>query len=77
MTKTTTDMIEIERWITERDGKPSIVWDTEDLLRVKFDSMQDDLEEITRARFFQILKEKELKFLYDESSESRFYKIVN
>jgi hypothetical protein len=74
---TTTDLIIIEKWITSRHGTPCIVKETKDLLRVRFDSMQDELEEITWARFFQIFKEKNLQFLYEESEESRFYKFVS
>ncbi len=74
---TTKDPITIEKRITKRKWVPSIVDWTKDLLRVKFDSTQNDLEKITRSRFNQIFKNKNLSFLYDTSENSRFYKFVS
>ncbi len=76
-TQTTNDPIQIEKRVKARDAVPCIVKGTEDLLRVRFDSLQDNLEEITRARFFQVIQEKNLQFLCDTSEKSRFYKIIS
>ncbi len=74
--KNTQDLHQIETWITERKGRPAKVRGTEDLLRVKFDSMDDDLEPITWAKFFETIQSKDLKFLYEDAPDSRFCKFV-
>jgi hypothetical protein len=73
----TTDARLIELWIKKRGGAPSIVKSTADLLRVKFDSLDTDLEEITWARFFKVLKENNLAFIYEDDDASRFCKFIH
>ncbi len=78
MSKTTTDLVEIEQWVKERDGVPSKVNGTDNLLRVKFDNLEEDLVEITWAEFYKTFKENNLQFLYDPSEEdSRFHKFIS
>jgi hypothetical protein len=74
--KQTTDIRLMEKWIEARSGTPAIVKDTSDLLRVKFDSMEDDLEEITWAKFFKTFKDNKLVFMYEEDINSRFCKFI-
>ena len=38
--------------------------------------MDEDLEEITWAKFFEIFEKKDLTFLYEDSDESRFCKFI-
>ena len=87
--KTTTDLKEIKKWAEERDGKPSIVKSTQNdkegggVLRINFPgySGEDTLEEISWEDWYDIFKDRDLAFLYqDETSggkESRFFKLVN
>lgn len=75
--KETRDLVEIEKWIKERKGHPAIVKDTDNLLRIKFDTLDDDLEVITWAKFFQIFKEKDLRFVYSLEEDSRFCKFLD
>ena len=74
--KQTKNLQEIEKWIKERNGLPSIVKDTPDLLRIKFDNTEDSLEEITWAKFFKAFKDNDLVFIYEEDISSRFCKFV-
>lgn len=77
MTKQTKQMKIMEEWIKERNGVPAVVVGTDDLLRVKFDSLETDLKEITWAEFFKTFSSKGLTFLYEDSNEdSRFYKFI-
>lgn len=75
--KSTQDWVLIEEWVKNRKGIPCKVKGTEDLLRIRFDPMEKDLEEITWAEFFQIFDKNKLKFLYEDSKDSRFYKFIN
>lgn len=67
----------IRKWVEQHDGKPAIVRGTNDLLRIKFFDIDSDLEEIRWDKFFQILKEKNLIFIYDTQKDSRFCTFVN
>ncbi len=75
--KETTDLRLIEKWIKERGGVPAIVGGTTDLLRVKFDTMDNSLEKITWAKFFSTFKDKDLAFIYEDDIKSRFCKFIN
>ncbi len=85
--KTTTDHKIIQRWVEERDGKPTSVKGTErdgeaGLLRIDFPGYSggDRLEEISWDEFFKKFDEKNLAFLYQEHTssgeESRFFKLI-
>jgi hypothetical protein len=85
---TTTEHSEIQSWIEERGGVPSVVRATHraegsGLLRVDFPEEQPDegLEEIGWDEFFEIFDSRNLAFLYQESTtsgqESRFCKFVH
>ncbi|MBD3362861.1 hypothetical protein GF362_04020 [Candidatus Dojkabacteria bacterium] len=74
--KTTQDLKTIEEWAKVRGGIPCKVKGTDDLIRIRFDPLEENLEEITWAEFFEILEDQELQFLYDESEENRFYKLI-
>jgi hypothetical protein len=75
-TKETQDFVEIEKWAKKREGVPAIVKGTEDLARIKFDAMEDDLEEITWAELFEILNKHNLVMVYVDEDDSRFYKFI-
>jgi hypothetical protein len=75
-TKQTQDLVIIEKWIKERKGVPAIVKNTDDLLRIKFDSLDADLVEITWAEFFALFKENKLTFMYEVDGASRFCKFI-
>lgn len=84
---TTTDHGEIQNWIEQRGGVPSVVRATHHnegsgLLRVDFPEEEPDegLEEIGWDEFFEIFDNKHLAFLYQDRTasgeESRFCKFV-
>lgn len=87
--KTTTDHDEIKKWVEERGGKPAVVKDTEDngegagVLRINFPgySGEDSLQDISWDEFFKTFDEKNLAFLYQDTTEggeqSRFFKLVS
>lgn len=86
--KTTTDHKKIQKWVEDRDGKPSVVKSTADsskgggLLRINFPGYaEDNLEDISWDEFFEIFDDNDLEFLYQEKTkdgkESRFCKFVN
>jgi len=74
--KETKNGIEIEKWVTERDGIPAKIEGTKDLLRIKFDNLEDKLIPITWFEFFQVFESNNLTFLYEDSDESRFCKFI-
>jgi hypothetical protein len=85
---TTTDHGEIQNWIEERGGVPSVVRATHEragsgLLRVDFPEEEPDegLEEIGWDEFFNIFDSKNLAFLHQDTTsggeESRFCKFVS
>ncbi len=67
----------IEKWVKAHKGKPAKVKGTNDLLRIRFDELDKDLEIITWFEFFRIFEESELSFLCEEGDESRFCKFVS
>lgn len=83
--KTTTDHAVIKKWIEERGGRPAIVASTEDksgggLLRVDFGEPDSNLQEIPWDEFFRTFDERNLEFLYQETTHgepSRFFKFVS
>ena len=85
--KTTTSLKTIKSWAEERDGKPAIVTGTRKkgtgLLRIDFPgySGEDKLEKIPWDEWYDIFRESNLKFLYQEKTsegkESRFFKLVD
>jgi hypothetical protein len=86
--KTTTDHKKIKQWAEERGGKPCIVKGTADkndeggLLRLNFPGYaEDNLEEISWDKFFEIFDSRNLQFLYQEETsggnESRFFKFIS
>lgn len=85
---TTVDHGQIQSWIEERGGVPSVVRATHrgeasGLLRVDFPEEEPDegLEEISWDEFFEIFDSKNLAFLYQERTasgqDSRFCKFVS
>src|SRR5438094_1835255 len=86
--KTTTNHDEIRKWAEERGGKPATVKRTESndepgVLRIDFPVYRgkDTLEEISWDEFFQKFDEKNLAFLYQDTTssgeQSRFFKLVS
>lgn len=84
----TTDHDQIRHWVESRGGHPSAVRATssEDdvgLLRIDFEQNgpEENLEEISWDEFFKKFEEKNLAFLYQdttqEGQESRFFKFIN
>ncbi len=87
-TNTTTNHEEIRRWAEERGGRPASVRGTGSsddvgLLRIDFPggAGEDQLEPITWEEFFEKFDEKQLAFLYQETTqdggESRFSKFIS
>jgi hypothetical protein len=85
--KTTTDHDEIKKWVEARQGKPATVQRTESgdepgVLRIDFPgySGAGSLVEISWEDFFQKFDEKNLAFLYQDTTssgeQSRFFKFV-
>jgi hypothetical protein len=76
--KTTTDHNEIRKWVEDREGRPSRVQGTGDLLRIDFPSNvgDDELEKISWDDFFNAFDENELTFLYQDEKDSRFNKFI-
>ena len=52
--------------IKQRDGIPAVVKGTSDLVRVKFDSLDNNLEKITWAKFFKTFRDNNLAFIYED-----------
>jgi len=73
----TNDVRQMEIWIKKRGGVPAIVKGTSDLLRVKFDLLDNDLEKITWAKFFKTFKDSNLEFIYEDDADSRFCKFIS
>ncbi len=87
-TNTTTNHEEIRRWAEEREGRPASVRGTSSsddvgLLRIDFPggAGEDQLEPITWEEFFEKFDEKQLAFLYQETTQaggkSRFSKFIS
>ena len=80
--KTTTNHATIKNWVKARNGRPAKVADTDDggILRIDFGQPEEGLEDVTWPEFFEIFDERELEFLYQETTEdgstSRFNKFV-
>ncbi|MHB8598123.1 MAG: hypothetical protein ACYDER_15070 [Ktedonobacteraceae bacterium] len=85
---TTTDHDEIRKWVEARQGKPATVQRTESgdepgVLRIDFPgySGAGSLVEISWEDFFQKFDEKNLAFLYQDTTssgeQSRFFKFVS
>ena len=87
--KTTTDLKEIRKWAEARDGKPSKVKgvgsgkEGDGLIRIDFPGYSggDSLEEISWEEWYEIFRDRDLSFLYQdktsEGKESRFFKLVS
>src|SRR5436305_8633187 len=86
--KTTTNHDEIRKWAEARGGKPATVKRTENdgeagVLRIDFPGYRGagSLEEISWDEFFAKFDEKNLAFLYQDTTssgeESRFFKLVS
>lgn len=69
--------MKIEKWVTARDGVPAKIRGTKDLLRIKFDNLEDKLVTITWYEFFQVFESNNLTFLYEDNNESRFCKFID
>ena len=85
---TTTNHDEIRKWVEARQGKPATVQRTESgdepgVLRIDFPgySGAGSLVEISWENFFQKFDEKNLAFLYQDTTssgeQSRFFKFVS
>lgn len=72
----------IKKWVEERNGKPTIIKDTdakgknEGVLRIRFDEHTEELKPISWDEFFKIFDKRKVAFLYDEDKESTFNKFV-
>jgi len=75
--KKTQDGNKIENWVKNRDGVPAKIKGTKDLIRIKFDSLEDELIPITWFEFYKIFEDKKLTFLYEDNDESRFCKFID
>ncbi len=80
--KTTTSHDSIRRWAEERGGHPAIARSGGEggVLRIEFDEPggNDDerLERIEWEEFFRIFDDRDLAFLREGDSDSRFNKFV-
>jgi hypothetical protein len=77
--KQTQDHDLIRRWAEERGGIPTIVEGTGGLLRIDFvegDEREESLEETSWEKWFEIFEDRDLVFLYEPDSDSRFFKLV-
>jgi hypothetical protein len=81
--KQTTNHEEIRKWVEERGGHPARVKGTADedggVLRIDYPgySGEGTLEEITWDEFFQTFDDRDLAFLYQDESDSRFSKLIS
>mgnify|MGYP001057978884 CR=1 FL=1 len=86
--KATTDHQTIMKWTAERGGIPSAVRDTGDgdpgVLRIDFPGYgvgEEQLKHISWEEFFEKFEDKDLAFLYQETTKSgdisRFFKFVD
>lgn len=80
-TKRTSTPEEIKAWAEKREGRPAKVKGTNDLLRISFPGFSEEkLEDLSWQEFFEIFKENDLEFIYQEETEegetSRFFKFV-
>ncbi|HEX4261968.1 MAG TPA: hypothetical protein VHY76_12800 [Acetobacteraceae bacterium] len=82
---TTTDHAAIRRWIEERQGRPTVVRNTEGrdgegILRVDFREPDEKLEPIDWDTFFKTFEDRKLAFLHQDRTAggqvSRFFKFV-
>jgi hypothetical protein len=80
--QTTTDHDRIREWAESRGGRPAMV-DTDrpgGILRIDFGEPEENLEQISWDRFFEIFEENALAFLHQEKTSdggtSRFNKFV-
>ena len=83
--ETTTDRKKIQRWIEQRNGRPTKVKGTESddgegILRVDFAEPDDKLEPVEWDEFFQTFEDRKLAFLHQDKTAdgktSRFFKFV-
>lgn len=84
--KTTTSLKTIRQWAEEREGKPAIIKGSRKkgsgLLRIDFPGYNGDdtLEKIPWDEWYEIFRENNLRFLYQEKTaegkESRFFKLI-
>ena len=81
--KRTRDHDEIRNWTEQRGGIPTVVKDTEGLLRIDFirgaksGGRESSLEEVDWNRWFEIFDENGLTFLFSPEKESRFSKLIS
>ena len=82
--KTTTDHVEIRKWIEQHNGVPTVIENTEGgegagLLRVHFPEASDDgsFKNIGWDKFFDTFDKKELAFIYQDDKDSTFHKFIN
>ena len=90
-TKTTTDHLEIQKWVEARDGRPAAVDGTENskddagVLRLMFPdskhSEDDNLTEISWGDWFKKFDESKLALIYQDTTadgkKSSFNKLVS
>lgn len=82
---TTTDHEVIKKWAESREGKPSVVTkngDETELLRLNFPGYaEDNLQEISWEKWFDIFEKNNLALIYQEETKggdkSNFNKIVS
>ncbi|HZT14056.1 MAG TPA: DUF6496 domain-containing protein [Candidatus Baltobacteraceae bacterium] len=63
--KRTNDREEIRRWVETHDGRPAIVAGTGGVLRIDFGEPEQQLEQVSWDRFFEIFDRSNVDFLYD------------
>ena len=63
--KRTNDHEEIRRWVEAHDGRPAIVAGTGGVLRIDFGEPEQQLEQVSWDRFFEIFDRSNVDFLYD------------
>ena len=80
-TKRTHNHHKIQEWVESRGGTPSVAessWDGHSgVLQIDFGESEEALAELSWDDFFRIFEENDLDFLYQEESESRFWKCVS
>ena len=74
----TKDHNTIKNWVEERNGTPTVVEGTDDLLRIEFETTDNvELKEISWDTFFEIFDKNNLEFLYQNEEDSTFCKFVS
>jgi hypothetical protein len=73
--RSTTNHAEIRKWVESRNGHPAVVKSTSNgrgggLLRIDFEPAEESLSEVSWEDFFETFDERQLMFVYQESTAS-------